>query len=51
VLKSCKWAKESPFKRALSFANVMADEASITVSKLLSFRSLQVQFSKIPGTK
>jgi hypothetical protein len=51
VLKSCKWAKESLFKQALSFANVMADEARITVFELLSFRSLQVQFSKTPGSK
>ena len=29
----------------------MADEAGITVSELLGFRSLQVRFSKIEGTK
>jgi hypothetical protein len=51
VLKSCKWAKESLFKQALSFANVMADEACIAVFELLSFPSLQVQFSKTPGSK
>jgi hypothetical protein len=49
-LKSCQWSDESLFAQAHSFANVLADEANISVVELLSFRSLQVRFSKIKGS-
>jgi hypothetical protein len=48
-LKSCQWSDESLFAQAHSFANVLADEANISVVELLGFRSLQVRFAKIKG--
>jgi hypothetical protein len=49
-LKSCQWSDESLFAQAHSFANVLADEANISVVELLGFRSLQVRFAKIKGS-